>query len=109
MGVLTALGLVPLTLVLVVTVVGIPLVPILYAGVLGAGLLGVTALAHLIGQKVPFRSGPKTPGGILLWGMALFVLATRMPIFGTVVAVAGALVALGAVVLTRFGERPLSQ
>jgi len=105
-GALALIAVLPVTLMLVLTLIGILLVPFVYGGVLLIGVVGVTALAQVLGQRIPYgRSAPKTPGGALLWGMALFMLATLVPYLGVLIAFIGTLVGLGAVILSRFGDQ----
>lgn len=105
-GVLTLIALLPVTVFLAVTVVGLLVIPFAYGGLMLAGLMGLSALAQVLSRRIPLRRGPRTPGGTILWGMAIYSLAAILPYIGIVLGITGLVFALGAVVLSRFGEQP---
>lgn len=104
-GFLGTLALPVLALLLVVTIVGIPLVAVLVLAVVAATILGFTALAQMLGDRLPLG----TRGGQVLRlaaGTALLVVATKIPLLGIFVWMAGWLFIFGAVLRTRFGQPP---
>jgi hypothetical protein len=104
-GFLGTLALPVLTLLLVVTIVGIPLVAVLILAVVAGVILGFTAVAQMIGERLPLG----TRGGQVLRlavGTALLVIATKIPILGALVWIAGWFFIFGAVLRTRFGQPP---
>jgi hypothetical protein len=104
-GFLGTLALPVLALLLIVTIVGIPLVAVLVLAIVAATILGFTSLAQLLGEKLPLG----TRGGQVLRlavGTALLVLATKVPVLGFLVWIAGWLFIFGAVLRTRFGQEP---
>lgn len=102
-GVLALVGIVPATVLLVVTIVGIVLVPFLWLffGVVVA--LGLTLVAQLIGERLPMRAEWRGPFVTLAIGSLVLALVRLVPFLGSVVFVAAMLVGIGAVLLTRFG------
>ncbi|HET7755433.1 MAG TPA: hypothetical protein VFK85_16130 [Anaeromyxobacteraceae bacterium] len=106
-GFLGTLALPVLALLLVVTVVGIPLVAVLILAIVAALVLGFTGLAQALGDRLPLG----TRGGQVLRlaiGTALLVIATKIPVLGVLVWMAGWLFIFGAVLRTRFGQQPVA-
>ena len=104
-GFLGTLAVPVLALLLIVTIVGIPLVAVLVLALVAGGILGFTALAQMLGDRLPL--GPR--GGQVLRlavGTALLIVATKVPILGLLVWIAGWLFIFGAVLRTRFGQPP---
>lgn len=96
-GFLGVLLIVPAMLVLAITIIGIPLV-LLVVGV--AGILGYAAIALIVGEKL--LSG-ENPVAALALGVLIVGVLTMIPILGWLLSVALFIVALGAIITTRFG------
>jgi hypothetical protein len=105
-GLLGTIALPVLTLLLIVTLIGIPLVAVQVLAVVLAWLLGLTGLALLIGRAIPLRLERRLTTVQLALGTAAIVLATRLPLLGTMVWIAAWLFAFGAVLRSRFGQAP---
>jgi len=103
-GLLGTVGLPMLALLLTITVVGMVLLPVEGLLVTVGSLLGFSALALLIGRKLPIRRR-LTPVGQLAVGTALMTVAINIPRVGGVVLVLAWIVVLGAVLATRFGSQ----
>lgn len=93
-----------LLVLLVVTIVGIPLVAVQILALLVAGLLGFSALAMLVGRRIPFRVERGQAVLHLAIGTALVVVLVNLPVVGPLVWVVAWLVVFGAVLRTRFGR-----
>jgi hypothetical protein len=93
-----------LLVLLVVTIIGIPLVAVQILALLVAGLLGFSALALLVGRRIPFHVERGQAVLQLAIGTALVVVLANIPIVGPLVWVAAWLVVFGAVLRTRFGR-----
>ncbi len=104
LGCLLVLALVPATILLVVTLVGILLIPFVYGAAALTGLAGLTALALILARYLPYGKGPRTQGGKLLWGSAIISMVCILPLVGPLIGTVGAMLGLGAVVLSRFGN-----
>ncbi len=93
-------------LVLAATVIGIPLAALLLLALASAGLLGFVALGRAIGDRFP---GLRDRGGWIsfLGGAALLTVVSFLPWVGPALIVLAALPALGAALISRFGNRGL--
>ncbi len=120
-GIATTVALLALTLVLIILLITICLLPFLYLVVLAAALLGLTALGKWTGEFIftKLNQHQPTPIAATMLGVALLVTLGRMPfvdslpwigwVFGLAaffINVAIISMALGSVVLTRFGTQP---
>jgi hypothetical protein len=105
-GLLGILGAALLSVLLTVTVVGALLVPVLVLALLAGGLLGLTAMNLRIGQAIPFPTGDRSAVLQLAVGTLVFVVLGELPVVGWMVWIAAVLLAVGATVRTRFGQRP---
>ncbi|MET0404590.1 MAG: polymer-forming cytoskeletal protein, partial [Cystobacter sp.] len=105
-GVLGALGLVPALVMLCFTVVGIPLALALIVVLPVLTGWGFAAVASELGARLPLLGGRKTQALVLAQGLCLLLLLGRIPLLGSVLLVLATLVGLGAIMRTRFGQRP---
>jgi cytoskeletal protein CcmA (bactofilin family) len=105
-GLLGALALIPATVVLTVTIIGIPLVLALMVVVPLVTALGFAAVASELGTRMPVLVGRKTQALVLALGLLILLVVGRIPVLGPLVLTLATLVALGAVIRTRFGHRP---
>lgn len=100
-GFLVWLVALPLLLILIITIIGIllavPLILILYL----AGVFGGAALDLLLGEAILKR--PEQPFASVALGGLIFGLLRSIPLVGLLVSLGMSLVALGAVVQSRFG------
>lgn len=103
-GLLSVLALAPLLLLLCITLIGIPVALALVMAFPIAVLVSVTAMANLIGSKVPVPKLRRTQAAVLAVGLAALLLAARVPVLGPITMVVVVCVALGAMVRTRFGN-----
>lgn len=105
-GLLGALALIPTLLVLTVTIIGIPLVLALLIVVPLVTALGFAAVASELGTRMPVLVGRKTQALVLALGLLILLVVGRIPVLGTLTLTLAAFVSLGAVIRTRFGNRP---
>jgi hypothetical protein len=104
-GLLGFLALVPITAVLAITLIGIPVAVVLWLVVPLAVSLGLAVLASEIGLKVPVLRGRKTQAAVLALGLLILLTVGAIPGIGAVVLLLSTLVAFGAIIRTRFGQR----
>jgi hypothetical protein len=93
----------PLTLLLAVIVIGIPLIPILWFGYFLLSFVGYVSLAQLVGRRFP-TSKPLTGTATFAMGAGLIVAVGLVPILGKLVWFFAGFFALGAALITRFGQ-----
>lgn len=107
-GCLTWIVLPPLALLFVVTCIGIPLAAILGILAVAAGVFGWIAIGMILGEKLltGFKVSTIVPIVAMLVGLLILWLVTEVPILGWLIWIFVASLAIGAVVLTRFGTRP---
>lgn len=120
-GIATTVAVLALSLVLIILIITICLLPFFYLLVLAAALLGLTALGKWFGEFIFARLNlnQPTPVTATLLGVGVLVLVGRMPfldsipwvgwVFGLLAFFIHVIVlslALGSVVLTRFGTQP---
>jgi cytoskeletal protein CcmA (bactofilin family) len=86
--------------------VGIPLLLALWLAVPLSIALGLSAVASEIGTKLPVLRGRKTQAVVLALGLVVMLAIGSIPILGTLFMVLLSMVALGAIIRTRFGIRP---
>lgn len=101
-GILAAFSLAPLGLLMTVSVVGIPLVPVLVAGATFAVVMGLAAASLEIGRRLPLSR--RAPAWLLAAGAGVVAVLTEVPFLGVIAGLSLALLGLGAVLLSRFGE-----
>jgi hypothetical protein len=101
-GMLGVMAVPLLGVLLIVTGVGIP-VALVGAGAVGVGeVLGFTALAMLLGRSLP-RGGAGVAA--LAVGTGALVVLQHLPYLGLLIEVLSAVIVLGAVLTTRFGQQ----
>lgn len=95
-----------LILLATISVITAPLAPLLGAGLGIAGLTGLTACALILGRRLrAWAAAPEdNPIADLLAGLALLFLITQIPYVGPLALLVAALIGLGAIAATRFGE-----
>ncbi|MFP2912982.1 hypothetical protein ACLESD_49845, partial [Pyxidicoccus sp. 3LFB2] len=103
-GLLGLLAMVPLTVVLCITIIGIPAAFILWMAAPLAAALGYAAVASELGTRLPLLRGRKTQAVVLALGLLVLMVVGAIPILGPLVSVLIALMAVGAVIRTRFGH-----
>ncbi len=102
-GLLGALAFLPVTLLLVCTIVGIAVVPIFWLATVLAGFFGFVAVALVIARRLPTKR-KLTQAGLLAVGSAVVVSVGLVPVIGKLLWLAGGLMAIGGVLMTRFGQ-----
>jgi hypothetical protein len=107
-GCLTWLVVPPLMILFIVTCLGIPLSLVLGIAFVAAIVLGWIAISVVIGDKVlnALKAKNILPMVAMLFGVLALWLITSLPILGALIWLFIATLAVGAVVLTRFGTRP---
>lgn len=105
-GIAMIVGIGPLCVVLAVTVIGIPVIPIALLGLFVAFVIGAVVFALALGGKIRFLGGDRSPIVALALGTVLCSLVDQIPFVGTPLVFLGALVAAGAVVVSRLGAQP---
>lgn len=106
-GCLTWLIVPPLMLLFAITCLGIPLTLVLGIAFVAAIVLGWVAISIIIGDRLLNALKAKTivPILALVVGLIVLWLITSLPILGALIWLFVAALAVGAVVLTRFGTR----
>jgi cytoskeletal protein CcmA (bactofilin family) len=105
-GLLGILAMVPITAVLAITLIGIPVAVVLWLLIPVVASLGLAVLASEIGLRVPVLRGRKTQAMVLALGLFILLTVGAIPGIGPVVMTLATLVAFGAVIRTRLGNRP---
>jgi len=105
-GLVGMLAMIPLSVLLIITLIGIPFVIVLWL-LAGLGVaMGIAAIANEIGTRLPWFKLRKTQAGVLALGMLILCLVGLVPIIGPIAFFLVALLAFGAIIRTRFGQRP---
>lgn len=94
-----------LTVVLTITIIGIPAAVVLVLGLFLSAYVGLAVAGSVIGAVLPIESLRDRPVLQLGVGVAILFIISQAPILGSVLIFGATLVGLGAVLLTRFGER----
>ncbi|GEN12262.1 hypothetical protein SAMN05443572_107418 [Myxococcus fulvus] len=105
-GLLGVVAMIPLTVVLAITIIGIPAALVLWMAAPLAAALGFAAVASELGTRLPVMRGRKTQAVVLALGLLVLLVVGAIPILGAIVSFLVVLIALGAVIRTRFGYRP---
>lgn len=100
-GILFWPGLVVVLGVLIVSIIGFPLLPLLVVGAAAAWAWGFAALGLALGGRM--GGGAWSPLVSILAGTLLLRALAFVPIFGTVIWLAAAILAPGAALVSRFG------
>lgn len=103
MGALGFIALIPATVILAITLIGIPVAVLLWPLVCLVSLMGLTALANLVGARVPVFKGKKTQALVLAVGVFALLLTAAIPVIGPLVLTVAACISFGAVLRTRLG------
>lgn len=111
-GLVGALALIPasipllvVSIVLAVTIIGIPVAAALWLIPPLAAAVGFTAVASSIGTRLPVMRGRKTQAMVMALGLLVLLVVGQIPVLGSLVLIAAAMVGLGAVIRTQFGRR----
>jgi hypothetical protein len=104
-GFVGLLAMVPLTLLLGITIIGLLLVPVLWVLAAVGITMGIAALANEIGSRLPFPA-TKTQALVLAFGTLVLLVVWRVPFLGPLVMCFIVLLSFGAIIRTRFGQRP---
>lgn len=102
-GVLAAVAWLPITILLVVTVVGILLIPFFWLAYPLFGFFGYVSLALIIGRRLPTKVIP-TNTALLAIGAAVIVAVGFIPVLGPMIWFLATFFAIGATLMTRFGQ-----
>ncbi len=107
-GCLTFLVAPSLVILFVITCLGIPLGVILAIAMVAAVMFGWIAIGTIVGDRLlrAVRAANIVPMVAMLVGLLILWVITQLPILGGLIGLFVATLALGAVVLTRFGTRP---
>ena len=103
-GFIGLLAMVPLTVVLCITIIGIPAALVLWMAAPLAAALGYAAVASEVGTRLPLLRGRKTQAVVLALGLLVLMVVGAIPVLGALVSTLLCLMALGAVIRTRFGN-----
>ncbi len=105
-GLIGAAALFPLSVLLVVTVIGIlPMIALWVMVMLGVAM-GIAAIAAQVGSRLPVPGAKKTQAVVLALGLLALLLAAQVPVLGPIAIWVLCLISLGAIIRTRFGQRP---
>lgn len=103
-GLLVFIGIIPATILLVITLVGILVVPFLWM-VFGLAIaLGLALVAQVIGERVLQSTAIRNPFATLAVGALILAVLRHVPVFGWVLFFLATLLGVGAVLLTRAGS-----
>jgi hypothetical protein len=103
-GLVAVVAIPVLTILLCVVIIGIPVVPFLWLGAVLATFAGMTSIALLVGEHLPILEGKKTQIVCLAIGAAVLTVLDFLPWIGGLAIAAASVLALGAVVRTRFAK-----
>lgn len=104
-GFVTGVALIPLSVLLALTIVGIPVVVMMWPLAAVVALMGLTAIANVLGAKLPFFRGHRTQALVLAMGTFALSLVAAVPVLGPLVLTLLVCVSLGAAVRSRLGQR----
>lgn len=105
-GLAAAVALVPLTVLLVITLVGIPVAVAMWVVAAVGVILGLAVVSSEIGLRLPVMQGRKTQALILALGLLVVLVVSMVPLIGPLAMTLLALLGFGALVRTRFGNKP---
>ena len=107
-GCLTWLIVPPLMILFVITCLGIPVSLALGIAFVAAGVLGWIAIALIVGERllVALKAKNLAPLLSMVVGLAVLWIVSSLPVLGGLIWLFIVALAMGAVVLTRFGTRP---
>jgi hypothetical protein len=104
-GGLGLVGAALLFLVLIVSLVGIPVALLMVIGSPLAAMMGLAVVVAVIGTALPIKGLERRPVGRLAAGAIALFVVTRIPIVGGIVIFLALLAGIGALIVTRMGER----
>ncbi len=104
-GFVAMLASIPLTFVLVITVIGIPIAVLFWLTAGLAVVMGLIAIANVVGEKVPLFRRRRTQALVLALGLFAVLLASRVPVLGPLTMSLATMIAIGAIIRTRMGQR----
>jgi hypothetical protein len=107
-GFLGAIGGSVFALVLAITIIGIPAAIVVALALASATYAGLAASAAVVGGILPVAALRDRPVLQLAAGVLVLFVASRVPIVGPLLTMGATLIGLGAVVLTRAGDRAVS-
>lgn len=104
-GILAAILAVPLMILLIITIIGIPLAIVEIVVLAVAAVLGYTGIVNLVGDRIitAASGGKVNPLVSIAIGVIIFGLLGMIPILGGLLTMALYVLALGMVLMTRFG------
>ncbi len=107
-GCLTFLIAPPLLILLIITCLGIPIAGILGIVLAAAGVFGWIAVSLVLGERLlrALKVASIVPIAAMVVGLFVLWLVTEVPLLGFLIWLFVASLALGAVILTRFGTQP---
>lgn len=105
-GLVGILALVPLSILLVITVIGIPIVFLLWILVSLAMMAAVVVVANEIGMRLPIFRARKTQALVLAVGIVVLLVVWMVPIVGKMAIFVITVISFGAIIRTRFGQKP---
>jgi hypothetical protein len=105
-GLVGILALLPLSILLVITVIGIPIAILLWILVSLAMVAAVVVVANEIGMRLPIFRARKTQALVLAVGIAVLLVVWMVPIVGKMAVFVITVISFGAIIRTRFGQKP---
>jgi len=105
-GLLAWISFSPILILLIVSILGVVLIPFLILFYFISIIFGWTAISLIIGQACIARWKPELNIYALFFcGSIIAMILCAIPIISLIISIIGALYALGAVVITKFGQR----
>jgi len=106
-GIVGSMAVLAMSILMAVTLIGIPLSILLWIIYGVALVMGIAPVANEIGNRLPwFRGSRRTEAAVLAMGTLVLSLVWVVPIMGKLVIGLLSMVTLGAIIRTRFGQRP---
>ncbi len=95
---------IPVAIALAITILGIPLIFVMFLALWIAQYLGLASLGYMISQKLSNRLDMSMGFGVMVFvGLLIIALVKAIPFAGTIIDFILKSIALGAVLLSRFG------
>lgn len=104
-GFLGLLAAVPATVLLLLTLVGIPVAIVLWPAIAFFIAVGLVAIANRVGTVLPTGRMRKTQALVLAVGTLALMVISLIPVLGKLTVGLAALIGLGAIIRTRFGQQ----
>jgi len=106
-GIVGSMAVAAMSILMAVTLIGIPLSILLWIIYGVALVMGIAPVANEIGNRLPwFKGSRRTEAAVLAMGTLVLSLVWIVPIMGKLVIGVLSMVTLGAIIRTRFGQRP---